>query len=194
MNKVKKLVYGFGLNDSNYKVYLDKKRCSFYTAWTHMLERCYSDKYQSRNPSYLGCSVSEEWRSFMSFRDWMMEQEWQGRHLDKDIISPGNKVYSQYKCVFVPPHINTLLNSHAGDRGAFPQGVSFHKQSNRFKSDVSISGKKRFIGLFDSAEEASEAYIVAKVEHVINTAEQQDDARIREGLKRHAASMMKGLI
>ena len=70
-----KLVYGVGINDADYVVqkyetivYVNGKRkrrlvwiCPFYQSWKHMLQRCYSNKFKERNPTYEGCSVSEEW-------------------------------------------------------------------------------------------------------------------------------------
>ena len=76
-----RLVYGAGINDADYVVVKlgtievngvrKRKRvwyCPYYRVWTHMLERCYSDKYQDRKPTYKGCSVSEEWLRFSNFR------------------------------------------------------------------------------------------------------------------------------
>lgn len=76
---MKKLVYGVGINDANYvvKPTINGKQqwCSFYQAWTGMLERCYSAKWQAKSPTYIGCMVCEEWHSFMSFRAWMITRK-----------------------------------------------------------------------------------------------------------------------
>ena len=70
--KSKKLVYGVGINDADYVVkkfetigYVNGKIkrklvwiCPYYSAWTSMLVRCYSTKYQDRCPTYKGCSAS----------------------------------------------------------------------------------------------------------------------------------------
>lgn len=69
-----RLVHGIGINDADYVVqvketigYVDGKRkrklvwiCPYYQAWKHMLERCYSAKFQKKRPTYSGCSVLEE--------------------------------------------------------------------------------------------------------------------------------------
>ena len=97
--KPKKLVCGVGINDAGYVVMefetiiVDGKRkrkrvwaCPYHQTWKGMLERCYSTKFQERNPTYIGCTVSKEWLVFSNFRAWMMTQDWQGKHLDKDIF------------------------------------------------------------------------------------------------------------
>ena len=98
--KTRKLVYGVGINDSNYVVrrfetigYVNGKQkqkliwvCPYYQTWTNMLNRCYSIKYQERNKTYIGCSVSEEWKTFSNFRSWMMTKDmcfcvWNGKYI-----------------------------------------------------------------------------------------------------------------
>ena len=71
--ETQKLVYGVGINDADYvvrrmktiKVNGKRKQklvweCPYYRVWKAMLQRCYSIKTQDKNPSYKGCSVSEE--------------------------------------------------------------------------------------------------------------------------------------
>lgn len=87
--KPRKLVHGAGINDAGYEVTkygiigcFDGKQkrkrvwiCPFYQVWKSMLERCFSTKFQERNPTYKRCSVSEEWLTFTSFKSWMEKQE-----------------------------------------------------------------------------------------------------------------------
>ena len=112
--KPKKLVCGVGINDADYAVqkletvgYADGKRkqrlvwvCPYYQTWIDMLKRCYSDKLQERQPTYKGCSVSEEWLTFSAFKVWMEKQDFERKQLDKDLLFEGNKVYSAETCVF----------------------------------------------------------------------------------------------
>ena len=44
----KKLVCGAGINDLAEPVYKNGKHLKFYDAWTSMLTRCYSEKFQAR--------------------------------------------------------------------------------------------------------------------------------------------------
>lgn len=77
-----KLLFGVGINDADYVTqkwetigYVDGKQkkklvwvCPYYRAWANMLKRSYSKSYQEKNPTYLGCSVSEEWNRFLILR------------------------------------------------------------------------------------------------------------------------------
>jgi len=104
--KAKKLVYGVGINDADYVTqkwetisYVNGKQkqnlvweCHYYRTWCGMLMRCYSAKHQERNPTYKGCSVSEEWLRFSNFKSWMERQDFEGMQLDKDLLFEGNKV------------------------------------------------------------------------------------------------------
>ena len=44
-------------------------------------------------------------------------------------------------------------------------GVSWHKKRKKFKTQIQIDGKRKHIGLFNTAIEASEAYQAAKLIH-----------------------------
>ena len=168
--KTKKLVYGVGFNDADYVVkkmeiigYVNGKKkqrlvweCPYYRAWCGMLERCYSAKYQERWPTYIGCSVSEDWERFSNFRSWMMEQDWEGKHLDKDLLFEGNKVYSGDKCVFVTKVVNLFTTDRGNDRGEWMIGVSWHKSTNKFRAQChnTFTKKNEHLGLFTSEIEA----------------------------------------
>lgn len=118
---VPKLVCGVGINDADYvfqkweTIIVNGKRkqkliweCDFYRTWKSMLARCYSIKTQERQPTYKGCSVSDEWLTFSVFKNWMEKQDWEDKQLDKDLLFEGNKVYSSETCVFVTRMVSTL--------------------------------------------------------------------------------------
>lgn len=198
MKKPRK-VYGVGINDANYAVNRrgpdgKRLRCPYYETWAKMLERAYCPKHHARRPTYIGVTVCEEWHSFMAFRAWMMTQDWEGKHLDKDIITPGNKVYSPDTCVFVSQALNNLLLDCAAIRGEWPIGVSWNKRDKRYDSKIRIAGRKKHLGLFTCQHEAHMAWRKAKVRIVRDAAREQDDPRIYAGLMRHAARIESGKI
>ena len=184
------LIYGVGVNDSDYRVtkMVDGKQavCPFYRRWKNMLMRCFSGSYQEINKSYIGCSVSSEWLSFMSFKRWMEKQEWEGKALDKDIISPNNKVYSKENCCFVDECINNLLCDSLAIRGEYPLGVKLHKPTGRFTARVKIHGNEVSLGYYDTAEEAGKVYASTKMDHMLKIASKQKDHRVANGLAMHA--------
>ena len=196
MKKPRK-VYGVCINDADYTVRPrgpDGKSvwCPYYRAWFDMLTRAYCPIYHARQPTYIGVTVCEEWHSFMAFRAWMETQDWEGKQLDKDIIVPGNKVYSPDTCVFVSSALNNLLTDRAAARGEWPIGVSWHKHSKKFCTHIKDGGKRRHLGYFTCPHEAHMAWRKAKVRIVREAAREQDDPRVYAGLLRHAARIESG--
>lgn len=182
-----KLVCGVGINDADYVVkvmetigYVDGKQrrrlvwiCPSYRIWVNMLVRCYNEKFHTKNSTYKGCSVYEEWLTFSNFKAWMETQDWQGKQLDKDLITEGNKVYSPDTCVFVSVKINNFLIESGAARGEYPIGVYYMKKpedmvnefTKPYRAVISdASGKKKHLGVFTSPEEAHAAWLKAKLE------------------------------
>ena len=174
---MRRLIYGVGINDADYlvqpKVNGKKVTCPFYSKWKEMLRRCYSVKFLEKQPTYTGCTVIEGWLLFSNFKVWMMNKDWQGNELDKDLLIQGNKVYSPDNCLFVTRAINLLLNENKAARGKYPQGVDFHKASDKYKASVRIKGKQKYLGLFDTPKEAFEVYKKAKYEIIKEVAFRQ---------------------
>jgi len=164
--KTNKLTYGVGLNDADYVVNSmvagKQYMCPLYMSWRDMMCRCYSEKYQKRYPAYKGCEVCEEWKTFMAFRSWMAEQDWQGKQLDKDFLGNG-KLYAPDTCVFIPSWLNTLFMDCRKSRGNYPQGVS--KRRKGYLMSVHINGS-RVTKNYNTVEEAATAYVQAKTAHV----------------------------
>ena len=187
---MRRLIYGVGVNDSPYTIVLkiNGKRieCPYYRAWFGMLRRCYSKQYRKTHPTYAGCSVCGEWLLFSNFRAWMVRQNWKGKELDKDIMCPGNKIYSPQTCVFVNGSINTLLTNSAASRGDHPQGVKLEKRTGRFIARININGKYKHLGSFGSSEKAYSMYRETKRMHILTIACCEKDVRVKQGLYRHS--------
>lgn len=188
----RKTVYGVGTNDADYPVYIyetkDGKtravwRCPYYRSWVHMLERCYSAKWWAKHPSYVGCETSPEWYLFSTFRAWMETQDWEGKQLDKDILIPGNKVYSPDVCIFINQGLNKFLTNSVKARGPWPLGVS--TWGGRFQAQCGnpFSGEHEHLGFFVAPEEAHEAWRQRKHELACQYADMQTDPRIAEALR-----------
>lgn len=180
-----KLKYGVGVNDADYAVEprVNGKHvwCPFYLKWHHMLMRCYCEKYKTKNPTYAGCFVCEEWFSFMAFKGWMSKQDWQGKELDKDIAGNG-KLYSPENCVFISKALNSFMNNRNA-RGRYPVGVKMVR--SRFQSRV--GGK--YLGLFNTPEEAHLAWVVEKIKQANELIAVESDARIIEGIRKYIDSI-----
>lgn len=184
-----KLVHGVGLNDADYAVTPivngKRNRCRFYRTWESMLNRCYSAKYQAKQPTYIGCYVCDEWLTFSNFKKWMEQQDWQGKELDKDLLFVGNKIYSPDTCVFVDKKTNSFANDHGAARGEWPIGVSFHKHVGKFSAQCGnqITEKREHLGYFTCPNEAHKAWKKRKHELACQLADLQNDERVADALR-----------
>ena len=173
----RKLVAGVGINDADYTIspVINGKRflCAIYSTWSNMIKRCYSPKLLKARPSYIGCSVSREWLTFSIFKSWMVEQSWEGKELDKDILIQGNKIYSPETCIFVTPAINLLLTDRAAKRGEWPIGVYFNKRGGKYVAQCVVEGKAKYLGVYSEPREAHEAYKKFKYAHIADVANHQ---------------------
>lgn len=131
-----------------------------YQIWQSMKSRCNPDgANQQRHPNYIGCIMSENFKDFQFFAEWCHKQVGyglEGYEIDKDILVPGNKLYSEDNCVFVPRALNVFLTSRSLHRGNYPQGVCLDR--GKFHAQLSINGKKKTLGRFLTLEEAVQAY------------------------------------
>lgn len=149
-----------------------------------MLERCFSTKFQERNPSYKGCSVSEEWLRFSNFKSWMEAQDFEGMQLDKDLLIEGSKVYSAETCVFVTPTVNTFTVDRGASRGEWLIGVYWLKARQKFRADCNnpFTKKREYLGLFTCEQEAHQAWLTRKLELAYELAAIQTDPRVAKAL------------
>lgn len=136
-----------------------------YSVWFNILYRCYDPNFHFKEPSYVGCSVCDEWLDFQTFAHFYYTAQYreEGWHLDKDILIKGNKIYAPDKCSFVPPEINKLFVHRKQYRGNTPQGVFYEKSRNRYRASMhNGTGKTKFLGRYHTAEDAFNAYKTAK--------------------------------
>lgn len=177
--KKKGIVYGVGINDADYVV----KDCLYYRKWKEIMRRCYSSNYHIKNPSYVDCNVCEEWHRFSNFKEWMMNQDWKEKELDKDILVPGNKVYSPDTCVFIDKKVNELFskkNKHS------VRGVSYCERLKKYIVRGSIvfdsEKKSRYLGCYDTLEEANRVSCESRRHYVVSIANKQKDQRVRDAI------------
>lgn len=193
---MRKLVYGVGINDADYKVQPNingkKLHCKFYTTWKSMLCRCYDNKYKEKYKTYIDCTVIKEWHTFSNFKKWMQTQDWKNKHLDKDILSIGNKIYSPENCVFITGGLNNLLNDHKSKRGLYPIGVYLYKKTGKFKAQCRFNGERKHLGYYDTVEKASNVYLLYKSKLIINVANEHTNERVKESLLLYTKELLYG--
>lgn len=194
MRKKNKLVHGVGINDADYVVQptVNGRRtcCPFYRVWRGMLERCYSEKYQARQPTYIGCSVCDEWLTFSNFKSWMEQQDWEGKELDKDLLVEGNKVYSPESCAFVDNMTNNFITDNRATRGEWPIGICLHRYAGKFRAYCKnpFTKKQEFLGIFTCPNQAHLAWRNRKHELACQLADLQTDERAAKALRERYSS------
>lgn len=177
-----KLVCGVGYNSGKYPATVDGKPTKTYDLWKDMLKRCYSKKSHIKYPTYIGCSVSENFKSYSYFHEWCQDQIGFGKDsyaLDKDLLFKENKVYSEYTCVFIPRNLNSLLIKADKIRGEYPIGVYLDKRrkTNPYVSSCSDGlGKQVHLGYYCTSREAFEVYKQYKENLIKQLAEQYKDS------------------
>lgn len=86
-----------------------------YKKWTHMLERCYSEKFHEKYQTYKGCYVCERWLLLSNFVEDITKVDGYDEELflngklelDKDIKSDNeNKCYCLRECMLVDKNEN----------------------------------------------------------------------------------------
>ena len=168
-------VYGVGILGTKYLASINGVKTKEYKLWQSMLVRCYSNTYKKKYPTYEGCEVSDNFKSYEYFYEWCQKQIGfgnQGWQLDKDLLVKGNKVYSETTCVFLPNEINSLLTRREALRGEHLIGVCWSKTDNAFKAQVNKGkGRREHLGFFKTELEAFNAYKTAKESFVKEQAE-----------------------
>lgn len=175
-NPYDKSVLGVGcIGDGPYKSKIQGKRTHIYTVWVDMLRRCYDGKWRNFHKAYFNkCVVCQEWLNFQLFAEWYSENcyEVQGRlHLDKDILNPGNNIYSSDQCLLVPQRINMIFQtpSRVNDPD-LPTGVYRVGKSGATKYACRYNTTE--LGVFETVDAAHKAYIEAKENHIRDVAKE----------------------
>lgn len=200
---LKPTVWGWGINDVNYRVQLKETigrksdgkiiqkciwTCPYYQDWTRMIQRSYCPKYQDKHPTYKGCTICEEWKYLSNFIDWVNSQsnsDWINCIPDKDFLSVGNKHYSPETVVYIPRALNTFIGEKSS--GILMRGVQIVKNSknNPYQACCCnpFSETRDYLGVFRTELEAHKAWQAKKHEYACILADMQDDLRLAEALR-----------
>ena len=140
-----------------------------YTKWQNMLQRSFDNGYKEKEPTYKDVTCCNKWLCFANFLEdfEILKQEYNWNNdeklqLDKDILHKSNKIYSLENCILVPQWINLLFVRSDATRGDCPIGVSYCKDRKKYQAYCSVNGKQTRLGLYDTVEEAFNAYKIAK--------------------------------
>lgn len=147
------------------------KKHRLYDTWNNMMARCtnkshkYFDYYGGK-----GISVCNRWINIENFIDDMYPTYKEGLTIDR-INNDGN--YEPSNCRWATKFVqarNTKKISSNNTSGY--RGVSFKKDNNKFRAQITLNSKKINLGYFKAAIDAAYAYdkyvIDNKLEHTIN--------------------------
>ena len=128
-------VHGVGVIGDRYSCWDGSKIRKEYDLWSSMLARCYSPKTQKVRETYIGCTVSENFKYYPYFYEWCNKQigfNSEDFELDKDLLFKGNREYGEDTCIFIPREINIVLTKSDKARGDLPIGVHFDKRRGKY--------------------------------------------------------------
>lgn len=138
----------------------------FYKAWASIMLRATCNKQKQTHNAYKDCTICDEWLTLSNFKKWFEDPEngyQEGLQIDKDILVKGNKIYSPQTCCFVPREINVAISIKPKGKCPF---VGVKPSANKFEVRLSRYGKRDYLGLFDTPEEAFATYKSAKEQYV----------------------------
>lgn len=177
-----KLIFGVGINDKSRPSRENGKQAKEYDLWRGMLGRCFDEKIRSHTPTYVDCTVSENFKNYEYFYDWCQNQigfRKQGYHLDKDLLSGENKIYSEDTCVFIPCEINSQFSGGKTKQLHLPAGITWNrdrwKDTFSYLVRISKKGKLKHIGRWKDLDPAIAAYTEAKKAYLLELAEEHKD-------------------
>ncbi len=154
-----------------------------------LMVRATNTKYKRHRPTYAEVSVADNFKDFQFFAEWCNNQVGFGTSgfvLEKDLLVPNNKVYSEYTCVFVPDAINSFLTFKKTRTNGLPVGVSWCNVEYCYKSYCAqLNGKNKTLGRFTNPKDAFAAYCKFKeamAQKLVETYSGQIDARAIEAL------------
>lgn len=173
-NPYDKSTFGIGyIGIGKYQTRINGVNTVYYNTWNDMLRRCYYEGAKDKFPAYYGiCKVCDQWLNLQNFGEWFQENKYECNerlHIDKDILYPGNKIYSPDTCLLVPQRINMLFMNKPNKRG-LPNGIDITKSG---KYSAVYCGKK--LGVYKSLDEAYDVYAKSKKEAIIRIAEEYSD-------------------
>lgn len=131
--------------------------------WNGIKKRCSKTEATIKKiPTYIECTVCDEWRSFDVFELWFNDNYIEGNEIDKDLLKKGNKVYCPEYCCFVPSKLNLIIGKKENIKRSSPMGVCFCKKTRSYIAQINIDSLSVNLGSFVSAELAAMAYKMAK--------------------------------
>lgn len=161
--------------------------CPYYKKWFCILERCYSERFLTKRPTYRGCYVDESWRRLSDFIKWVDSQpnkNWEHCEPDKDILEVGNRCYGPNTVVFVTRDLNLFIGNDKYGKDT-SVGYYWHKLVGKYQSLIQnpFTKQQERIGWHTDPLEAHLSWKSKKHEYACKLADLQSDERIATALR-----------
>lgn len=185
--RTKSLKYGVGIVPYDYKAN-DKETgwyCPYMRRWNSVLQRCFGESMAESRPTYSNVSMTKEWYDFLTFKEWMMSQDWDGNDLDKDVLSvlTGVKEYSPENCAFISRELNSFFTLRHNHRGLYPLGVTYCKRGlKNYVARLNRPEGRNSLGCYTTPEEAHKAWQLAKWKYGQELLQEQTDPRVIQAM------------
>lgn len=202
------MVCGWGINDVDYPItstkelpkISGKRRQSviwvspYYKDWCNMIYRVYCPELHKKNPTYINCTICEDWKYLSNFIKWVDSQpnrDWERCQPDKDILVYGNKHYGPETVVYISKKLNGFIIDSGKSRGDYMLGVSIEVKSKKNSYIANcrnpFTSKGNYIGTFPTELAAHKAWQAKKHEYACMWADLQQDHRVVKVLKERYA-------
>jgi len=135
--------------EQEYNTYVNINDKSIYTIWHGIYNRC----YVNGSPSYDGSTMCDKWLNDKdSIKEWYASNiyvcDGESMAIDKDLLFPGNKVYSPETCCILPQTLNTMLSNCRKHRlpewkkseMELPLGVRYNKSKGMYYAEITPCG------------------------------------------------------
>lgn len=154
--------FGGYIGVGDYKASINGKQTKCYKDWFSLMQRGFDEEFKKKHPTYKDVIVNPEIYNFQNFAEWwhsnFYEVDGERMEIDKDILYKGNKEYRFDRMIFVPHKINSLFVKCDASRGNYPIGVSYKKDKDKYEVHCSTLEGRKFLGYYNTPEEAFNAY------------------------------------
>jgi len=127
-----------------------------YQIWENIIQRCTNPKAPNyHNYGGRGIKLCDEWKSFINFYEDMKEGYADELSIDR-INNDGD--YEKGNCRWA----TRKAQSNNSRNVLNAKGYTYCKKRNRFYAQINEDGKHRFLGYYDTTDEAHLAYLKAR--------------------------------